>query len=161
MPATIHPSLRAKLDARVLGPFDVVVDFAQLPSSSEIQALGLELDGVTARGRLSREQILAVASFPQVKSIALTDQPLPRQKPEPTGSKLGASLRHALEDKEKDEFDVIVTFHTPPQQVRGIEGLTVRHDMGFGRLTREAVLRLAESDEVAAIALEPKDRLAS
>ena len=157
MPATIHPLLRAKLDARVLGPFDVVIDFAQLPSFSEIQALGLELGVDTARGRLSRDQILAIASFPQVKSIALTDQPLPRRKPEPSGSKLGGSLRLAIEDKSKDEFDVIVTFHAAPQHIQGIEGLTVRHDMGFGRLTREAVLRLAESDEVASIALEPKD----
>jgi hypothetical protein len=160
MPATIQPSLREKLDTHVLGPFDVLIDFAQLPSSSEIQALGLELDGATARGRLSREQILAIASFPQVKSIALSDQPLARKRPEPSGSRLGASLRHALEDETKDEFDVIVTFHEPPQHVQAIEGLLVRHDMGFGRLTREAVLQLAASDEVASIALEPKDILA-
>ena len=37
-----------------------------------------------------------------------------------------------------------------------IEGLSIRHDMGFGRLTREAILLLAESDEVVSIALEPK-----
>ena len=99
MQATIHPSLREKLDSDALGPFDVVIDFAQLPSSSEIEALGLELDGSTARGRLSREQILAIASFPQVKSINLTDQPVAHRNPEPSDPKLGASLQLAMEEK--------------------------------------------------------------
>ena len=122
MQASIQSSLREKLDSDALGPFDVVIDFAQLPSSAEIQALGLELDGATARGSLSREEILAIASFPQVKSIALTNRPLPRRKAEPSGSKLGASIRLAIEET-RTEFDVIVTFHEPPQHVEGIEGL--------------------------------------
>ena len=80
MPATIQPALHKQLEARALGPFDVVIEFAQLPSADELQALGLELDGASARGRLNREQILAIASFPQVRSIGLTDQPIAPRK---------------------------------------------------------------------------------
>ena len=62
-----------------------------------------------------------------------------------------------MEEQDRDEFDVIVTFHGPPQRLGEIEGLSIHHDVGFGRLSREAILRLAASDEVVSIALEPKD----
>ena len=158
MSTKIDPALQEKLSAGI-DPLTVEIEFSQLPSAKELQALGLQTDGKIAWGRVSREKILAIASLTQTRTIRLSDRlvaPSPSVAPD---SRLGPRLQQALNDAERKTFDVIVTFRGTSPSLPPIEGLAVHLDMGNGRLSREAVLKLAEQDDVVSIELSPEYEL--
>lgn len=134
----------------------VEIEFSQTPSAKELQTLGLQTDGKIAWGRISREKILAIASLPQTRTIRLSDRSVAASPPVPSESKLGPRLQQALKDVGRKSFDVIVTFRRSAPSLSPIEGLSVHLDMGNGRLSREAVLKLANEDDVVSIELSPE-----
>ena len=158
MPANIDPALQEKLNAGV-DPLAVEIEFSQPPSARELQTLGLQTDGKIAWGRLSREKILAIASLQQTRVIRLSSRSVPTSPPVQPSSRVGPRLQQALKDPERKTFDVIVTFRRPSPALPPIPGLTVHRDMGNGRLSREAVSKLAEQDDVVSIELSPEFEL--
>ena len=73
--------------------------------------------------------------------------------------KIDAELRFAMDRREQDEFDVVVTFRDQPGPLPQFPGLAVYGDMADGRLGRDQILDLAGRDDVLSIGAEPQEKL--
>jgi hypothetical protein len=154
MAAKIESDLQDELKRHPPWPIQVEIEFSELPPPGQLEKLGLKLEGQVAWGTLNAERIEAIATLPQVTAIRRSQRPTTpvSQTPE---ERLGITLKRALQDEDRQEFDVIVTFRGPVNDVE-MPGLSVHLAMGNGRLRREQIMDLAKRDEVQSIDLSPK-----
>lgn len=159
MSGKIDPAVLAQLTSGQES-LNVEVRFFQPPPPAQLQAMGLKHEGTVAWGVLSRERIEALGTVDQVVSIRLSDRPVEPRPAVPRELRLGPELRLALQHRDRDMFDVVVSFRRPQKSTPPIEGLSVHLDMGNGWLSRQAIAELAENDEVLRIELVPEMHLA-
>jgi hypothetical protein len=159
MSGKIDPAVLEKLKSGQES-LNVEVRFSEPLPPGQAEALGLKQEGNSAWGVLSREKIEALGKIAQVVSINLSNRPVEPRASVPRESRIGPELQIALHDAGRQLFDVIVSFRRPQESAPNIEGLSVQLDMGHGRLTRQAINQLAESDEVLRIELMPEMHLA-
>jgi hypothetical protein len=158
MSAKIDPAVLARLKSGQES-LNVEIRFSQPPPPGQVEAMGLKRERNLAWGVLNSGRIEALARVPQVISIRLSDRPAEPRPAVPRESRIGPQLQFALQHKERQVFDIVVSFRRP-QKSPPIEGLSVDLDMGSGRLTREAIAKLADNDEVLRIELVPEMHLA-
>ncbi|HKF20729.1 MAG TPA: hypothetical protein VKE93_04125 [Candidatus Angelobacter sp.] len=159
MPEKVDPKILAKLKAGQES-LNVEVQFSEPPPSGQLESMGLEQEGSLAWGVLNRERIEAFAKIAQVVSIRLSNRPVASRAAVTPESRIGPHLQLALSHSDRQIFDIVVSFRRPQKSTPPIEGLSVHLDMGDGRLTREAIARLAGNDEVVRIELVPEMHLA-
>jgi hypothetical protein len=159
MAAKVDPEVLTKLKSGQEA-LNVEVQFSEPPLTGQVEAMGLKQEGNLAWGMLNRERIEALAKIGQVVSIRLSKRPVAPKAAVPRESRIGRELQLAMERKDRQVFDVVVSFRRPQKSAPPIEGLSVHLDMGNGRLTRESITRLADNDEVLRIELVPEMHLA-
>lgn len=159
MASKIDPAVLARLKSGQ-DSLNVEVQFSEPPPAGQVEAMGLKREGNLAWGTLNKERIEGLASVPQVVSVRLSKRPAEPRAVVPRESRIGRELQLAMEHKDRQVFDVVVSFRRPQKSTPPIEGLSVHLDMGDGRLTREGIARLADNDEVLRIELVPEMHLA-
>lgn len=149
MPSKIDTALQEKLHVPGDWPLNVEVEFSQEPPANELEALGLQHDGLMAWGLLSRQRIEGLALIPEVVAIRLSNRPAPA--PAKGKPRIGANLQLELLEENRDEFHVAVRFSGPVKSPADFPDLTIHMGMGTGRLNRKQVQELAQRDDVVSI----------
>jgi hypothetical protein len=157
MPAKIDSALQKELRGPEDAMFNVEIEFSRQPPAHELDALGLQHEGLLAWGRLSRLRIQGLEQVPEVVKIRPSSRPAPE-----TGrgkAQIGGRLEMEMEEESKDEFYVAVRFRGPVKSATDFPFLSVQLDVGTGVLTREQIQELAQREDVVSIDSIPPSKL--
>jgi hypothetical protein len=156
MPTKIDPALQKELRSPEDATLNVEIEFSRQPAADELDAMGLQHEGLVAWGRMSRRKIQALENVPEVVAIRASKRVAPESGPRK--AQIGARLQMEMAAEGKHQFYVAVRFRGPVD-VSDFPSLSVHLDVGTGMLTREQIQELAQRQDVVSIDSIPPSKL--